>query len=88
MYCNIRDLKINFEMRGSGKPVLMLNSNGTDMRSMVYCIEPIFESREDWKKCGSPLRGHMQVQILKIYGKHFLRRVGLCGKLESNWRMA
>jgi pimeloyl-ACP methyl ester carboxylesterase len=48
--CNIRGLQINYEVFGSGKPILILNSNGTDMRSMIYCIEPLFNDEGEWMR--------------------------------------
>lgn len=50
MKCNIRGLQINYEVFGSGKPMLILNSNGTDMRSMIYCMEPLFNSEDEWRR--------------------------------------
>lgn len=50
MKCNIRGLQINYEEYGSGKPILFLNSNGTDMRSMIYCMEPLFKNEDKWRR--------------------------------------
>lgn len=50
MKCNISDLQINYEVFGSGKPILILNSNGTDMRSMIYCMEPLFKGKDEWRR--------------------------------------
>lgn len=50
MICTIQDLEIYYEVYGEGKPIIMLNGNNVDMRSMIYCMEPIFEGNKQWKR--------------------------------------
>lgn len=49
MKCNVKGIQINYEVIGHGKPILILNSNGTDMRSMIYCMEPLFKDEDEWR---------------------------------------
>ena len=50
MYCNINGIELNYEIIGDGDPILMLNGNGVDLNSSKYCMEPIFEKVDGWKR--------------------------------------
>lgn len=40
--CLIRTVKINYEVFGSGKPIIMIHGFSPDSRLMIGCMEPIF----------------------------------------------
>ena len=47
MYLKIRDLDLNYEIKGNGKPIVILHGYTVDHRLMSGCIEPILgESNE------------------------------------------
>jgi pimeloyl-ACP methyl ester carboxylesterase len=41
---------INYKVYGDGKPVLMLHGYQIDSRSLIGCMEPIFEKRKGFKR--------------------------------------
>lgn len=42
MECKIKDLSINYEIIGEGKPIVMIHGYYPDHRLMMGCMEPIF----------------------------------------------
>lgn len=57
MECIIKDLSINYEVRGEGKPIVMLHGYSVDHRLMLGCMEPIFEDRHGYKRIYVDLPG-------------------------------
>lgn len=55
--CLIRDIKINYEVFGSGKPIIMIHGFSPDSRLMIGCMEPIFKEREGFKRIYLDLPG-------------------------------
>ncbi len=41
MECKIKDISINYEIIGNGKPIIMLHGYSVDHRLMRGCMEPI-----------------------------------------------
>jgi pimeloyl-ACP methyl ester carboxylesterase len=62
MKCNLRDITLNYEVRGEGRPLLLLHGFPTDHRAMVGMIEPIFAHRNGWKSIYLDLPGMGQSQ--------------------------
>jgi len=57
MKCKIRNLEINYEICGKGKPIFMLHGYYTDHRLMTGCFEPIFKDRNEYKRIYIDLPG-------------------------------
>jgi len=58
MKCVVGGCEINYEIIGEGMPVINLHGSTLDMRSMIGCMEPIFENREGWKRIYPDFPGH------------------------------
>ena len=50
MKCKVKDIEINYEIRGTGKPILFFSGFATDMSIMAAGYEPIFKGKEGWKR--------------------------------------
>jgi len=50
MECQLKGTTIYYEQYGEGKPVILLHGRPVDHRHMVKDFEPIFESRNGWKR--------------------------------------
>lgn len=57
MKCLIKGLSINYELRGEGKPVILLHGYNVDHRLMYGCMEPIFNEKEGYKRIYLDLPG-------------------------------
>jgi pimeloyl-ACP methyl ester carboxylesterase len=57
MKCNLRNININYEIYGEGKPILMLHGYYPDHRLMSGCMEPIFNQISGWKRIYIDLPG-------------------------------
>lgn len=57
MKCKIKNISINYEIIGTGKPILMLHGYYVDHRVMTGCMEPIFRYKEGFKRIYIDLPG-------------------------------
>ncbi len=57
MECIIRGLSINYEVKGDGKPILLLHGYSVDHRLMSGCMEPIFNEKDGYKRIYMDLPG-------------------------------
>ncbi|WP_312561993.1 alpha/beta hydrolase [Anaerospora sp.] len=57
MECKIKDLSINYEIIGQGKPVIMIHGYYPDHRLMAGCMEPIFAKKTGYKRIYIDLPG-------------------------------
>ncbi|ACA46630.1 alpha/beta hydrolase [Clostridium botulinum] len=57
MECKIKDISINYEIIGNGKPIIMLHGYSVDHRLMRGCMEPIFNDKSDYKRIYIDLPG-------------------------------
>ncbi|MFX1296851.1 MAG: alpha/beta fold hydrolase [Promethearchaeota archaeon] len=57
MECNLKNLKIYYEIYGEGHPVLMIHGFAPDHRLMKGCMEPIFKNRDKYKRIYFDLPG-------------------------------
>jgi pimeloyl-ACP methyl ester carboxylesterase len=58
MECELKDITVHYEMRGEGRPIVMLHGWGMDHRYMVSDMEPLFRQRDGWKRIYPDLPGH------------------------------
>ena len=57
MECKIRDVNIYYEQVGTGRPILMLHGWPIDHRIMVHDMEPLFDTRNGWRRIYPDLPG-------------------------------
>lgn len=57
MECKIKNILINYEVVGEGKPVVMIHGYYTDKRVMIGCMEPIFSVKDGYKRIYIDLPG-------------------------------
>lgn len=57
MYCRIKDLDVNYEIKGNGKPIIILHGYTVDHRLMTGCIEPILSESDEYKRIYIDLPG-------------------------------
>lgn len=57
MKCNIKNLSINYEIIGEGKPIVMIHGYYPDHRLMTGCMEPIFSHNNSYKRIYIDLPG-------------------------------
>ncbi|WP_429711247.1 alpha/beta fold hydrolase [Bacillus rhizoplanae] len=62
MECLIGDVKVHYEVYGSGKPIIMLHGFSPDHRLMLGCMEPVFVQKEGWKRIYIDLPGMGQTK--------------------------
>ncbi|WP_442852817.1 alpha/beta fold hydrolase [Bacillus sp. 123MFChir2] len=55
--CLIGNVKVHYEIYGSGKPIIMIHGFSPDHRLMSGCMEPVFSQREGWKRIYIDLPG-------------------------------
>ncbi len=51
------EIKINYEIKGEGKPVMMIHGLACDMNIMKGCMEPVFEKKEGYSRIYIDLPG-------------------------------
>ncbi|KKN20876.1 hypothetical protein LCGC14_0931100 [marine sediment metagenome] len=57
MECDLDNIKVYYEIYGEGYPVLMIHGWYLDHRIMKGCLEPIFETRPNYKRIYFDLPG-------------------------------
>jgi pimeloyl-ACP methyl ester carboxylesterase len=57
MKCLIKNVSINYEVYGEGKPMLAIHGWSVDHRLMAGCMEPVFESKPSYKRIYVDLPG-------------------------------
>lgn len=57
MKCLVGELPVYYEIRGTGRPILMIHGFGPDHRLMLGCMEPIFNKRTGWRRIYFDLPG-------------------------------
>jgi len=57
MECKIKNISINYEIIGEGKPIIMLHGYYVDHRLMTGCMEPVLSSKEGFKRIYIDLPG-------------------------------
>ena len=62
MYCRIKDLDVNYEVKGNGKPIIILHGYTVDHRLMSGCIEPALNKSDEYKRIYIDLPGMGQTK--------------------------
>lgn len=57
MKCNIKDIQINYEVYGNGRPVVIIHGMSPDLRLMTGCMEPVFNKKDGYKRIYMDLPG-------------------------------
>jgi len=57
MECQLENISVNYETFGEGRPIVLLHGYWTDHRQIAGCMEPVFESRDGWKRIYPDLPG-------------------------------
>lgn len=57
MECSIKNLSLNYEVFGEGKPVIIIHGYSVDHRLMTGCLEPIFRNKKGYKRIYVDLPG-------------------------------
>ncbi|MBS4534192.1 alpha/beta hydrolase [Clostridium sp. D2Q-14] len=57
MQCKIKDITINYEVKGKGKPIIIIHGYSPDHRLMTGCMEPVFSSKDGYKRIYIDLPG-------------------------------
>ncbi|MCJ7634287.1 alpha/beta hydrolase [Candidatus Bathyarchaeota archaeon] len=57
MKCKLDGCTVHYEIRGEGRPFIMLHGGGPDRRSMIGCLEPILKKRKGWQRIYPDLPG-------------------------------
>lgn len=57
MECQIRDITMNYEEMGAGRPLLFLHGWACDNRHMLNAFEPLFAERGGWRRIYPDLPG-------------------------------
>ncbi len=58
MECQLKDLRVHYEVFGEGKPILMLPGWGADSRFMAHDFEPMLGDRSGWRRVYLDPPGH------------------------------
>ncbi|MDX1416282.1 MAG: alpha/beta hydrolase [Candidatus Promineifilaceae bacterium] len=58
MKLNVRNLPVNFEMHGAGRPIVLLPGWTMSAHAMAYLYEPNFAGRQGWKRYYIDPPGH------------------------------
>jgi len=57
MKCQLENITVHYESRGSGRPMVMLHGFTLDHRVMLGCMEPLFTERKGWQRIYLDLPG-------------------------------
>ena len=60
MECKLDDITVHYEVRGAGKPILLLHGATLDYRHIMNDFEPLFADRPGWLRIYPDLPGHGQ----------------------------
>lgn len=58
MECKLKDITVQYEAFGEGRPIIALHGWSLDHHHMVSAMEPLFKRRQGWKRIYPDLPGH------------------------------
>ncbi len=70
MKCRLTKGEVNYEVRGSGRPLLVLHGGYLDHRHIVNVMEPSFNESSKWQRVYPDLPGHGQTSISDSIQNH------------------
>ncbi len=70
MKCNLNEGLVNYEIHGSGRPLLVLHGGYLDHRHIVNVMEPVFDDHSDWMRIYPDLPGHGHTTIADSIENH------------------
>jgi pimeloyl-ACP methyl ester carboxylesterase len=70
MKCKLEEGEINYEIRGSGRPLLILHGGYLDHRHITNVMESVFEESSTWKRIYPDLPGHGHTSIADSIENH------------------
>jgi len=70
MKCKLKDGDVNYEIHGSGRPLLILHGGFLDHRHIVNAMEPAFNKSSIWKRIYPDLPGHGLTTIANSIENH------------------
>jgi len=70
MKSQVKEGEINFEICGSGRPLLVLHGGYVDHRHIINVMEPAFDESSIWKRIYPDLPGHGQTSIADSIQNH------------------
>ena len=70
MKCKLKDGDVNYEVHGSGRPLLILHGGYLDHRHIVNAMEPAFSKSSKWKRIYPDLPGHGLTTIANSIENH------------------
>jgi pimeloyl-ACP methyl ester carboxylesterase len=50
MHCELKNIRVYYELRGQGRPLILLHGFWIDHRQMVGCLEPGLGERHGWQR--------------------------------------
>lgn len=50
MKCLVKNVSINYEVCGEGKPIVAIHGWSVDHRLMLGCMEPVFANKPGYKR--------------------------------------
>jgi pimeloyl-ACP methyl ester carboxylesterase len=56
--CTVKDIPVNYEVSGHGRPVVVLHGASLDHRCVKAGLEPAFSKRDGWRRIYLDLPGH------------------------------
>ncbi len=57
MECKIKNISINYEIIGRGKPIIIIHGYTRDHKVMAGCMEPVFSTKKNHKRIYIDLPG-------------------------------
>lgn len=57
MECALDNIKVQYEIYGEGRPILMLHGWPVDHQLLLHTFEPIFDRKNEWKRIYIDLPG-------------------------------
>ena len=58
MECKLKNITVNYESFGEGKPIICLHGTSVDHHYMMRDMEPLFKHRNGWKRIYPDMPGH------------------------------
>ena len=67
MFYSYKNIKIHYQVIGSGKPIFMIHGLDCDLNLMKGCFEPIFKNKNGYKRIYIDLPGMGKSEALLEY---------------------